>query len=171
MQLDFSVSDVYLGELSPGLALTATSAAYPDDTFKGDVATIGTRVDPVSRSITVRAEIDNPERRLRPGMLMQVTLVPTPRETLVVPESAIVPEGQDHYVWYLDAEDSNRVVWREVTLGSRREGEVEIVAGLKRGDLVVAHGTERVREGQTPEQLGVLDDTTSVSELIRQARR
>lgn len=171
MQLDFSVPEVYLGELSSGLALTATSAAYSDDVFKGEVATIGTRVDPVSRSVTVRAEVDNPSLRLRPGMLMQVTLAPTPREALVVPESAIVPEGQYHYVWYLDAEDNNRVAWREVKLGSRREGEVEIVAGLERGDLVVAHGTERVREGQTPELLGVLDDDTSVSELIRQERR
>lgn len=171
MQLDFSVPEVYLGELSSGLSLTATSAAYPDDVFTGDVTTIGTRVDPVSRSITVRARIDNPSLRLRPGMLMQVTLAPTPRETLVVPESAIVPEGQRHYVWYLDTEDNNRVAWREVKLGSRREGEVEIVSGLERGDLVVAHGTERVREGETPELLGVLDDDTSVSELIRQERR
>ncbi|MDR5898625.1 efflux RND transporter periplasmic adaptor subunit [Halomonas vilamensis] len=171
MQLDFNLPEVHLGQLSPGLALTATSAAYPNDTFEGEVATVSTRVDPVSRSVTVRAEVDNPSFRLRPGMLMQVTLAPTPRETLVVPESAIMPEGQYHFVWYLDASDNHRVVWREVTLGSRREGEVEILSGLDHGDLVVAHGTERVREGQTPELLGVLDDDTSVSELIRQESR
>lgn len=171
MQLDFSVPEVYLGELSPGLTLTATSAAYPDSDFEGEVATIGTRVDPVSRSVTVRAEVENPSLRLRPGMLMQVTLAPAPREALVIPESAIVPEGATHYVWYLHAEDNNRVAWREVALGSRREGEVEIVAGLEPGDWVVAHGTERVREGQTPDLLGVLDEDTSVSELIRQESR
>lgn len=167
MQLDFNLPEVYLGQLEAGLSLTATSAAYPDDEFKGEVATIGTRVDPVSRSVTVRAEVDNPSLHLRPGMLMQVTLAPTSREALVIPESAIVPEGQNHFVWQLDEADSNRVSWQEVEIGSRREGEVEIISGLDGGDLVVAHGTERVREGQQPELLGIMDDSTSIAELLR----
>ncbi|WP_404416812.1 efflux RND transporter periplasmic adaptor subunit [Vreelandella aquamarina] len=167
MQLDFNLPEVYLGQLETGLSLTATSAAYPEDAFKGEVATIGTRVDPVSRSVTVRAEVDNPSLHLRPGMLMQVTLAPTAREALVVPESAIVPEGQNHFVWQMDEDDNNRISWQAVEIGSRREGEVEIISGLDDGDLVVAHGTERVREGQQPELLGIMDDSTSIAELLR----
>ncbi|MGY4878298.1 efflux RND transporter periplasmic adaptor subunit [Vreelandella aquamarina] len=167
MQLDFNLPEVYLGQLEPGLSLTATSAAYPQDVFQGEVATVGTRVDPVSRSVTVRAVVDNPSFNLRPGMLMQVSLTPTAREALVVPESAIVPEGLNHFVWKLDEQDANRVSWQEVELGSRREGEAEIISGLDNGDLVVAHGTERVREGQQPDLLGIIDDTNSIAELLR----
>lgn len=167
MELDFRLPEVYLGQLEAGLALTATSAAYPDDEFKGEVATIGTRVDPVSRSVTVRANIDNPSLHLRPGMLMQVSLMPAARHALVIPESALVPEGQHHFVWQLNEDDNNRVSWQEVEIGSRREGDVEIISGLDDGDLVVTHGTERVREGQQPELLGIMDDSTSIAELLR----
>ena len=167
MQLDFNLPDVYLGQLEPGLSLTAASAAYPQQIFEGEVATIGTRVDPVSRSVTVRAVIDNPSLNLRPGMLMQVTLAPTARSALVIPESAIVPQGLNHFVWKLDEHDANRVSWQEVDVGSRREGEVEILDGLESNDLVVVHGTERVRAGQQPDLLGIIDATTSIAELLR----
>jgi len=170
MRLDFSVSAVYLAKLSRGAALRAATAAFPERTFQGEVASIGTRVDPVSRSVTVRARLENPEKRLRPGMLMQVELDAATRETLVVPESTIVSAGRSHYVWWLDENDANRVQRREVDIGARRRGEVEILDGLEHGDLIVAHGTEQVRESQTPELLGIVDGDTSIKALLRQGR-
>jgi membrane fusion protein (multidrug efflux system) len=170
MRLDFSVSAVYLARLSKGAMLRAETSAFPERIFQGEVAIIGTRVDPVSRSVTVRARLENPEERLRPGMLMQVELDAATRETLVVPESAIVSEGRSHYVWRLDENDANRVQRRQVEIGARRKGEVEILDGLERGDLLVAHGTEQVREGQTPELLGIVDDDTSIKALLHQER-
>ncbi len=170
MRLDFSVAAIYLAQMSQGATLRAETSAFPDRVFQGEVATIGTRVDPVSRSVTVRARLENPEERLRPGMLMQVELDAATRDTLVVLESAIVAEGRSHYVWRLDENDANRVQRRQVDIGARRKGEVEILGGLTRGDLVVAHGTEQVREGQTPELLGIVDDDTSIKALLRQER-
>ncbi|MFP4137899.1 MAG: efflux RND transporter periplasmic adaptor subunit [Halomonas sp.] len=170
MKLDFTLSELALGELSPGLSLTATSAAYPDTPFEGEIDSIGTRVDPVSRSVTVRALVDNPEERLRPGMLMKVVVNREPRETLVIPESALVPEGRRQFVLALSPEEEHRVTRREVQTGARREGEVEILDGLEEGELVVAHGTERVRDGEPTRLLGILDENTSVPDLLRQGR-
>lgn len=170
MRLDFSVSAIYLAQLTRGAALRATTAAFPERAFQGAVANIGTRVDPVSRSVIVRARLENPEERLRPGMLMQVELDAAGRDTLVVLESAIVSEGRSHYVWRLDENDANRVQRRQVDIGARRKGEVEILDGLERDDLIVAHGTEQVREDQTPELLGIVDDDTSIKALLRQGR-
>lgn len=67
MKLDFTLPERALGQLTPGLALTATSAALPDTLFRGEIASIGTRIDPITRSLTVRAELTNPELALRPA--------------------------------------------------------------------------------------------------------
>lgn len=170
MKLDFNVPESFLAILEPGLPLTARSAAFPDELFEGEVSSIGSRVDPVSRSITVRAELDNPGLRLRPGMLMEVVLQRRPRQAVVVPESALIPQGQRQYVLVLDADDDYRVTRREIGIGARREGQVEVLEGLAEHELVVAHGTERVRDGEATRLLGILDDDTSIPELLRRGR-
>ncbi len=170
MRLDASIPAVRLGQLSPGSPLRARTRAFPERTFSGEVASIDTRVDPVARSVTVRARLENPEARLRPGMLMQVELDTATREALAVPEAAIVSESHNHYVWRLDATDDNRVERRRVELGARRLGEAEILDGLERGDLVVVHGAETLRDGQTPGLLGITDDDTDIKAILRQGR-
>lgn len=170
MKLDFPVPEVYLASLTPGLRLTARSDAYPEAAFAGVVASVGTRVDPVSRSVQVRAELTNPELRLRPGMLMTVTLERQPRQALVVPEATLVPEGERHYVMVLDESDGYRVERRRVTIGERRDGLVEIREGLDEDTLVVRHGTQRVRDGQQTTLLGITDEHTSVREILERHR-
>ena len=114
MQLDFSVPEVFLGRLSPGLMLNATTAAYPDALFSGEIATIGTRVDPVTRSVSVRADLDNADGRLRPGMLMEVIVQQRVRDTVVIPEAAIEPSGDRHFVMLIEqSEGSTRLAHRQ----------------------------------------------------------
>ena len=148
MKLEFSVPATYLETLRPGLAITAKARAYGSREFRGEVRSVDSRVDPVTRSIVARAEIPNPDRVLRPGMLMTVVLHKNPREALLVPESAIVSVGRKSYVFRIDAAAGNRVERREIVVGARRAGEAEVLAGLDAGDRVVAHGTQRVRDGQ-----------------------
>ncbi|GAA3901274.1 efflux RND transporter periplasmic adaptor subunit [Halomonas cibimaris] len=170
MRLDVSIPAVRLANLAPGSTLRATTAAFPERTFSGRVSSIDTRVDPISRSVTLRARLPNPEEHLRPGMLMQVELDAATRKALAVPEAAIVSEGRNHYVWRLDDTDDNRAERRRVELGTRRRGEVEILDGLARGERIVIHGTEMLRDGQTPELLGTVDDNTDTRAILRQTR-
>ncbi|MCH4565145.1 efflux RND transporter periplasmic adaptor subunit [Halomonas sp. EGI 63088] len=170
MKLDFSVPEVYLALLEPGLRLTARSVAFPDETFEGEVASVGSRVDPVSRSIAVRAELANPELRLRPGMLMEVVLQRSPREAVVVPESVLLPSGDRQFVLVIDEDDGNRLERREVRVGERRTGQVEILEGLAPGMLVVAHGVQRVQEGDRVELIGIADDVISIREILETNR-
>jgi membrane fusion protein (multidrug efflux system) len=148
MKLEFTVPATYVDTLQPGLAIVAKARAYGSREFHGQVRSVDSRVDPVTRSIQARAEIPNPDRALRPGMLMTVVLMKNPREALVVPESAIVSSGRKSHVFRVDADAGNRVQRREVEVGARRAGEAEIRAGLVAGELVVVHGTQRVRDGQ-----------------------
>ena len=172
MKLDFSVPEVFLGRLSSGLSLSAKTAAFPDEIFSGQIASIGTRIDPVSRSVRVRAELDNPGLRLRPGMLMEVIVQQRARDAVVLPEAALEPSGDRHYVMVIHEQDdeSLRLEQREVSIGERRHGEVEILEGIESGDLVVVHGLQMARDGQKVRLLGVVDSDTSIRALLEADR-
>jgi membrane fusion protein, multidrug efflux system len=144
IKLDFTVPENFLFMLRRGLSISASSAGLPGRMFTGEVTNLESRVDPVTRSITVRAEIANPAGILRQGMFMTVTLKGEPTPTLLVPEAAIVPEQGRTYVFVV----RNSVVERrEVHIGKRRPGEVEIVDGLDEHEHVVVEGTQNVRDG------------------------
>lgn len=144
IKVDFAVPEVNLSQLREGLSLTATSTAYPGRRFSGRVTSVDSRVDPVSRSVLVRAEVPNPENLLKPGMFLNVEIVRDQRNALVVPEEALVPEQDRQYVFVVDAGRAQR---REVRIGARRPGSVEILSGLERGERVIVEGTVKVREG------------------------
>ncbi|QTF91546.1 efflux RND transporter periplasmic adaptor subunit [Halomonas sp. BM-2019] len=170
MKLDFSVPEVFLALLEPGLPLSARSAAFPAVRFEGRVESVGSRVDPVSRSVMVRAELANPELRLRPGMLMEVIVQRSPRDAVVVPETVLIPSGDRQYVLVIDEQNENRVERRRVRVGERRTGQAEIREGLTGGELLVAHGVQRVQEGDRVALLGVADADTSVREILEASR-
>ncbi|HEX2494215.1 MAG TPA: efflux RND transporter periplasmic adaptor subunit, partial [Steroidobacter sp.] len=165
VKLDFSVPEAFLATLKPGLPVEARSSAYPGEAFAGRVASIDTRVDPNTRSVAIRALIDNRDGRLRPGMFMTLKLVRREGEALMLPEQAIVPENDRHYVFLaLDG----RAHRREVRIGRRRPGEVEIVEGLTPEDTVVVEGTLNLRDGapvrvQTGETPGARKPTAQTS--------
>jgi membrane fusion protein (multidrug efflux system) len=154
IKLDFTVSENFLFVLKPGLAVSASSAGLPDRAFTGRVTNIESRVDPVTRSITVRAEIPNPDETLRQGMFMTVKLEGEPEPALLVPEGAIVPEQGRTYVFVVRDGIAEQL---EVRTGKRRPGEVQIVDGLAAGDRVIVEGTQNVRDGS------VVEDVTDAS--------
>ena len=146
IKLDFNVPATYLGHLKPGAAIHAFSAGWGDERFEGTVATIGTRIDPETRSVLIRAVIPNREMRLRPGLLMTVALLDRERQALMVPEEALVPVQRRHYVLIVGADLV--VQRRPVVIGQRQPGMVEITQGLAPGERVIVRGTTRVRPGQ-----------------------
>jgi membrane fusion protein (multidrug efflux system) len=150
IKLDFTVSENFLFVLKPGLAVSASSTGLPDRVFTGTVTNIESRVDPVTRSITVRAEIPNPDEALRQGMFMTVKLEGEPEPALLVPEGAIVPEQGRVYVFVVRDDVVER---REVRIGKRRPGDVEVVEGLAEGERVVIEGTQNVRDGSAVEDV------------------
>jgi len=155
IKLDFDVPETALGRLAIGLPVEARSAAWPDTTFHGKVSSIDTRVDPVSRTVTVRALVANSGRLLRPGMFLTVRLLRREVTALVVPEQAIVPEQSEQFVLVVD--DGGTVEKRRVSVGRRRPGHVEILAGLSEGELVIAEGTQKARPGSTVEISGRIE--------------
>lgn len=168
LKLDFAVPSLYLATLELGQQIETRASAFGDQVLTGIIHSIDSRVDPITRSIQVRALIPNPERRLRPGLLMRVELLRQPRTALVIPEEGLQHLGATHRIMVLDAKDQAQQ--RQVQIGLRRPGEVEIVSGLEADERVIIHGQDRVRPGQAVQVIGVMDDTTSLAELLGSRR-
>ena len=145
IKLDFPVPETLLSSIRTGQTITATSAAWPTQPFRGTIHTIDPVVDPNTRAVTVRARIPNTDRRLRPGMMLNVAIETLPRTSLSVPELAVVGEGERRFVFALDAEGKARRV--EVRTGLRSNGRIEIVEGLRPGQRVVTEGVVKVADG------------------------
>jgi len=144
IKLDFSVPENVLATLREGLSVRATAPAFPGRSFAGKVASIDSRVDQATRSVTVRALLGNEDGALRPGMFLNVSLANDEREALVIPEEALTPEAERQFVFVVTDGKAER---REVRIGGRRPGSVEILAGLSAGEQVVIEGTQKIRDG------------------------
>jgi membrane fusion protein (multidrug efflux system) len=170
MKLDFAVPSVFLPSMAPGLGIEALAPALGERAFDGEISAIDTRVDPVTRSVQVRALIPNADRLLRPGLLMRVELLRNPRQGLTVPEAALLHRGEDHFVLVLADGAGGEPVpeRRQVRIGARRPGFVEVVSGLEPGDRVVTHGADKAKPGEPVSVLAVDDGSRSLTEMLAQ---
>ncbi|MDF0535757.1 efflux RND transporter periplasmic adaptor subunit [Shewanella sp. A32] len=147
IKLDFPVPERFIAQLQPGKKVQASAVAYDDKVYSGEVTTVDSRINPQTRAVTVRAVMPNPDNQLLPGMLMKVKLIKQQREGLLIPESAIVPIQERHQVYVVTAD--NKAQQRDVTLGLRSRGWVEITDGVQQGEYVITRGLMKVRDGQS----------------------
>ena len=144
IKLDFTVPETFLPVVKPGLEIAARSVAYPEASFLGKVSSVDSRVDPATRSVTVRALLPNPQGLLKPGMFLTTRLSRGAIDALLVPEQALVPEGGEMFVFVVK---EGAVEKRRIRIGERRVGDVQVVEGLASGDMVVTEGTQKLRDG------------------------
>ncbi|MEM9422730.1 MAG: efflux RND transporter periplasmic adaptor subunit, partial [Pseudomonadota bacterium] len=149
MNLDFMVPETVLRSVAPGITIEASTDSFPGEIFHGTVATLDNVIDPVTRAVRVRAVLPNEDGLLKAGMFMQVTALANPRSAPSIPEEAVEPVGPLTFVYVISNDDGQKIAQRrEVTLGARQAGQVEIVDGISAGDLIVKEGLLRVRSGQ-----------------------
>jgi membrane fusion protein (multidrug efflux system) len=144
IKLDFTIPESFLGAMEPGAKVVAKSVSFPDRSFEGTVRTVGSRVDPVTRAITVRAHVQNSDRALRPGMLLTVEVVTAEHMALVVPEGSVFQVQNRAYVYLVDGD---LVHQHQIEVGSRRFGVVEVLSGLEEGQPIVIEGIVKLRDG------------------------
>lgn len=167
MKLDMEVSSIYLGHLHPGLTVEARAAALEGRVFIGTITSIGSRIDPVTRSLTVRAKIPNTDGILRPGMLMTTTLSKPERTAIMINEEAVTQVGKRSYVYVVESESDSQVVHqRDVKLGVRQTGLVEIVDGLSEGEQIVVHGAIKLRDGAAVTVAAVAEAGDRLTDLL-----
>jgi membrane fusion protein (multidrug efflux system) len=160
LKLDFRVPETFLAQLKTGLAVNIAVDAFPAQGFAGKIYAIEPAVDEQTRTVLARARVANPDLRLRPGMFARVSLTLGVRENAVwIPEEAIVPRGQDSYVFRVV---DGRAELVQVQTGTRKVGEVEIMKGVAAGDVVVTEGTQRLVPGM---QVSIIPSAKPAAEV------
>ena len=131
LRVEFSVPETLLAQLHPGQNIDVSVGAYPDETFGGVITAIAPQIDVTGHSVAIRAQLPNPDLKLRPGLFAQVsvTLDVSP-DALMVPEEAIWPIGQQKTVYVVV---DGKAVQKNVRIGQRQPGTVEILSGLAAG--------------------------------------
>ncbi|RYZ97454.1 MAG: efflux RND transporter periplasmic adaptor subunit [Moraxellaceae bacterium] len=149
MKLDFTVPAIYLRSLRVGLPVEATSVDLGKKIFEGKILSVDNQIDESTRSIKVRALLDNPKLELKQGLLMNLLLHADVRKALVINEAALVPLGSDNFIFVLRQQNSAWVAEkRAIQIGQRYQGVVEVVSGLQEKEKVITHGLQKVRHGQ-----------------------
>jgi membrane fusion protein, multidrug efflux system len=172
IKLDFTVPSLFLLELRPGLKIKARAEALGNKEYQGEVESIDSRIDPVTRSILVRALLPNPDGSIIPGLLMQVDLLRNIREALVIPEAALLPLADRQYVMRRVTEDGKDTVEKkQVKIGLRMPGYVEVLDGLSAGDQVITHGNSKVQPGDALDVMAVDDGSVDISSIIKKQNR
>ncbi|KRE24650.1 hypothetical protein ASE66_05335 [Bosea sp. Root483D1] len=147
IKVDFRVPEIFLTRLKVGQSVQLKVDAVPDRPFTGEIFAIDPVVDVNGRAVRLRAKVPNADLVLKPGLFARITIVVDKRDdALIVPETAIVPDGLGKTVFIIENGKAKRV---PVELGKRLTGKVEVVKGLKAGMQIVTAGQMRLREGST----------------------
>lgn len=146
VKVDFFIPEQYLSTINVKQSINARNVAYPDVVFKGVVSSISPRLDTKTRMIKVRALIPNKESKLRPGMLMAITIKRKVEHVLQLPESAIIPFEDSHFVF---VNKDGVAVRTPIIIGRRKPGIVEVISGIEEGTSVVTEGALKLRNGSS----------------------
>ncbi|KAA0594713.1 membrane fusion protein (multidrug efflux system) [Azospirillum lipoferum] len=145
LKLDFRVPEMFLPAVKVGQTVKVAVDAFGGRSFEGTVYAIDPLVDVNGRALAIRARVPNPDGSLRPGLFARVSLtLTTVPDAVLIPEQAIVAFGKDQFVFKVV---DGKVAQTRVTLGERRNAEVEIAKGLAPGDMVVTAGQLKIRDG------------------------
>jgi len=145
IKVDFRVPETFLRDVQVGQSVEVALDALPGKTYDGRVIALNPLVDAAGRALVIRAQVRNQDTALRPGMFARVTLITrTRKDSLVVPEEALVPQGTEQFVYRVVDGKAARVA---VKTGQRRDSKVEILSGVNKDDIVVTAGQLRLRDG------------------------
>lgn len=169
MKVNFTIPEVQSTQLAVDQQIDMTVEALPGEIYHGTVFALDPQLDVNGRAVNLRATVPNTENRLKPGMFARIQLIISQKQgALVVPENAIVPQGNNKMVFVVDAENKANMV--PVTLGERLAGEVEITQGLKEGDVVVTSGQIKLQPGAQVTNLSAtpapVDDAAPAAEPV-----
>jgi membrane fusion protein (multidrug efflux system) len=170
IKLDFTLPERFLATVSAGMEIVAHTSAFPDELFTGQITQIDSRIDTATRAVTVRAEIANEDGRLRPGLLMTVEVRRDPRTRAAVPETAVTRLRDQVFVYTVGEDEMGYyAVQREITVGARSSGYLEVLGGIEPGTIIVRQGVHRIRDGARISPRDDTNGTQSASNAVAAA--
>ena len=141
--VDLKIPENFATVIKKDLPVIAKFSGIKDKIYKGKIDGVASRINAETRSILTRVKIDNPDNELIPGSLLEITLSTNKRDSLSIPDTSIILEGNKAYVYKVSKDNiANR---SEIQIGLRNDGKVEVTSGLNEGDIIVAEGLKKVR--------------------------
>ena len=141
--VDLKIPENFASVIKKDLSVIAKFSGIKDKIYKGKIDGVASRINAETRSILTRVKIDNPDNELIPGSLLEITLSTNKRDSLSIPDTSIILEGNKAYVYKVSKDNiANR---SEIQIGLRNDGKVEVTSGLNEGDIIVAEGLKKVR--------------------------
>ncbi len=140
-----SLPSIYYSKTNKNIEITITNDVYPDKIWKAKISKISPIIDPLSRSFDIEMVIENENFLLKPGMFANVNIIfEHKKDALLVPRESVIIEGNKSYVFTVENGISKKI---NVKTGIITYKKVEIISGLKEGQLVVTFGARRLKEG------------------------
>tara|TARA_R110001599_G_scaffold353783_1_gene597656 strand:- start:6411 stop:7526 length:1116 start_codon:yes stop_codon:yes gene_type:complete len=169
IKVDFDVPSLFLADIYPGLKVEGRIEAFGEQVFKGEVSTINTQIDPITRTMKVRAILPNPDLLIKPGLLMSMMLMKSPRTALLIPEEAILQRDKYFFVYKIE-QSAGKTIAREVQVepGTRIPGKIEIKQGISQSDQVIVHGLMKVKPNQEVNIRAIEKNDTPLDVLLKQ---
>ncbi len=140
---DLKIPEIFANEIKRGLPITASFSGNKNKIYKGTISAVSSRINAETRSLLIRVKIDNEDAGLIPGSLLEVTVNYNERNSLGIPDTSIMLEGEKIYVYKVS--DENITDKTEIKIGIRNAGYVEVLSGLIEGENIVAEGLKKVR--------------------------
>ena len=140
---DIKIPENYASYIKKGLPVDVKIANYKEKIFKGEVDFVSSRINADTRSLLSRIKVNNKDLDLISGSLLEVSVKFNLRNSLSVPDTSIMVEGDKSYVYKIN--DENIANKTEVKTGLRTDKNIEIISGLTQGDIIVAEGLRKVR--------------------------
>lgn len=169
IKVDFDVPSLFLPTLKKGLQIIGKVEAFGEREFIGEVQTVNTQVDPSTRTVKVRAIIPNEDRVLKPGLLMTLNLIKNERKALIIPEEALIKRGNKNFVFVVQENEGKIIATeKEIEIGARRRGDIEVLSGLNENDQVINHGTLKVRDGAEIMVKAVETENKTIGDMLKE---
>jgi len=140
---DIKIPENYSASIKKGLPVEVKISSYKDKIFLGEVDFVSSRINADTRSLLSRIKVKNDDLNLISGSLLEVSVKFNLRNSLSVPDTSVMVEGDKSYVYLID--DENTANKTEVITGLRGDKSIEIISGLNVGDIIVAEGLKKVR--------------------------
>ena len=140
---DIKIPENYSASIKKGLPIEVKITSYKDEIFEGEVDFVSSRINADTRSLLSRIKVENKDLRLISGSLLEVSVKFDLRNSLSVPDTSVMIEGDKSYVYKIN--DENVANKTEVKTGLRSDKNIEIISGLTKGDIIVAEGLKKVR--------------------------
>ena len=140
---DIKIPENYSASIKKGLPVEVKLSSFKDKIFLGEVDFVSSRINADTRSLLSRIKIDNTDLELISGSLLEVSVKFNLRNSLSVPDTSVMVEGDKSFIYKINEE--NIAIKTEVKTGLRINKNIEIISGLNKGDIVVAEGLKKVR--------------------------